>query len=393
MSTARSPSATSASCTDPGARGPGRGAAAPGRNADAPGKQSFRGRARRPGPGRGARQRRPGAGAGAGAGPLQFRHHARGLAEGRRARALRARPRARSGAPGLRRHRHDLVADPPRRRRDRAARRRPAGARDRARRHRRAPAGARGRPGPHTAIVATAHAPGCDPSRRRLHPAHRLPRQGAVHRTGPVRRRLRRAGPAAADARHAARGDLCPLAVPVLRRTGVSRHLRPHRARARGPAGALEHAAPGRARGRGRAARAPFRHHAGDAELPGGGERRSLRDPGRRDGGRAAAHRHRAGTRRGGALRARGDAEGGSLLQRLLRHSVCLAQARPDRRAGRARRRDGGLGADFVRRADAAVRHAAQQPTHAARDLQHRRARGCRTTGARPRARRCRRSG
>ena len=120
---------------------------------------------------------------------------------------------------------------------------------------------------------------------------------------------------------------------------------------------------------------APLRADAADAELPRRGGRRPVRRARGPSRGRTAAHPHRAGQARAGALRDGGHAPAAAVLHALLRHAVRAAEARPAGGALDALGRDGGLGADLVQRGPAAL-----DPATAARDrsrvgVQHRRAR------------------
>ena len=78
---------------------------------------------------------------------------------------------------------------------------------------------------------------------------------------------------------------------------------------------------------------------AGDLERLAGARRRH-----------ASRHRHEARQARPARVRARGEQTAAALLQRLFRHALPAAQARPDRDAGRLPRRDGELGRDRLQR-------------------------------------------
>ncbi len=118
-----------------------------------------------------------------------------------------------------------------------------------------------------------------------------------------------------------------------------------------------------------------LRHHAENVELPvraGGGRARTAHGGGRRRH-RQRRHHHRQARAR--PLRARQRGRPAALLQRLFRRQVSAAQARPDRGAGRLRRRHGELGRHHLLREPAAVRSGGERRCRAPRHFQHRRPR------------------
>ncbi len=157
----------------------------------------------------------------------------------------------------------------------------------------------------------------------------------------------------------------------MLGRARLQGDLRAHRDGAAPLPGGEQYA--GRARG------------AGDADPEAGGLRADAEDVelSVRAGDRRARAAHRTGGRRhrgrghhnrqarAGPLRARECGQASALLQRLFRHQISAAQARPDRGAGRVRRRNGELGRHHLLREPPPVRRHIERGHGAARHLQH----------------------